>query len=376
MAGARDLSTLITPPKLRLPVKTVIAPQEENLILGAIRAELARGGQVYYLHNRVMTIDRCANKLSSLLPGAKVAVAHGQMPEEHLANIMEDFQNGQIDVLVCSTIIESGLDVPNANTIIIERADRFGLAELYQLRGRVGRWKQQAYAYMLLPKDQIIGSSARKRLAAIRRCSAFGSGFQLALRDLEIRGAGNILGSEQSGHLNLIGFDLYCRLLKQEIAKMQNREELIITLPETGIDFVCFGLNAPRGKIAASLPDTYIENDQLRISSYRQLGDIHDLEQLKEFAEQLEDIFGKLPSEVKNLLEVTKLRILLSRADCRKMIVANNQVSIFRKDGTVYRNRGVLPRLDSRDTPQMRLKQLQILAETVARQDNSKKVQQ
>ena len=376
MAGARDLSTLITPPKLRLPVKTVIAPQEENLILGAIRAELARGGQVYYLHNRVMTIDRCANKLSSLLPGAKVAVAHGQMPEEHLANIMEDFQNGHIDVLVCSTIIESGLDVPNANTIIIERADRFGLAELYQLRGRVGRWKQQAYAYMLLPKDQMIGSSARKRLAAIRRCSAFGSGFQLALRDLEIRGAGNILGSEQSGHLNLIGFDLYCRLLKQEIAKMQNREELIITLPETGIDFVCFGLDAPQGKIAASLPDTYIENDQLRISSYRQLGDIHDLEQLKEFAEQLEDIFGKPPSEVKNLLEVTKLRILLSRADCRKMIVADNQVSIFRKDGTVYRNRGVLPRLDSRDTPQMRLKQLQILAETVAKQDNSKKVQQ
>ena len=376
MAGARDLSTLITPPKLRLPVKTVIAPQEENLILGAIRSELARGGQVYYLHNRVMTIDRCADKLRSLLPGAKIAVAHGQMPEEHLALIMEEFQNGQLDVLVCSTIIESGLDVPNANTIIIERADRFGLAELYQLRGRVGRWKQQAYAYMLLPKDQIIGSSARKRLTAIRRCSAFGSGFQLALRDLEIRGAGNILGSEQSGHLNLIGFDLYCRLLKQEIAKMQNREEIIITLPETGIDFVSFGLNAPPGMIAASLPDTYIENDQLRISSYRQLGDIQDLEQLKEFSEQLEDIFGKLPDEAVNLLEVTKLRIMLSRADCRKLIVANNQISLFRKDGTVYRNRGVLPRLDPRDAPQLRLKQLQHLAETVAKQDNLKKVQQ
>ena len=374
MAGARDLSTLITPPKLRLPVKTVIAPQEENLILGAIRSELARGGQVYYLHNRVMTIERCAEKLRSLLPGAKIAVAHGQMPEEQLSIIMEDFQNGQIDVIVCSTIIESGLDVPNANTIIIERADRFGLAELYQLRGRVGRWKQQAYAYMLLPKDQIIGSSARKRLAAIRRCSAFGSGFQLALRDLEIRGAGNILGSEQSGHLNLIGFDLYCRLLKQEIAKMQNREELIITLPEAGIDFISFGLNAPKGSIAACLPDTYIENDQLRISAYRQLGDIQGLEQLKEFSEQLEDIFGKRPPEVDILLEVTRLRLILSRADCKKIIVANNQVSIFRNDGTVFRKNGIIPRLDPRDTPQMRLCQLQYLAEMVAKQDNSKKV--
>ena len=157
---------------------------------------------------------------------------------------------------------------------------------------------------------------------------------------------------------------------------MQNREEIIITLPEAGIDFVCFGLNAPPGKIAASLPDNYIENDQLRISSYRQLGDIHSVEQLKEFSEQLQDIFGKLPEATINLLEVTKLRILLSKADCRKMIVADNQVSIFRKDGTVYRNRGVLPRLDSRDTPQMRLKQLQHLAEMVAEQDNLKKAQQ
>ena len=173
----------------------------------------------------------------------------------------------------------------------------------------------------------------------------------------------------------MIGFDLYCRLLKQEIAKMQNREEIIITLPETGMDFVSFGLNAPKGMIAASLPDTYIENDQLRISAYRQLGDIQDLEQLKEFSEQLEDIFGKLPDEAVNLLEVTKLRIILSRADCRKLVVANNQISLFRKDGTVYRNQGVLPRLDPRDTPLMRLKQLQFLAETVAKQDNLKKVQ-
>ncbi|MBE6392187.1 MAG: DEAD/DEAH box helicase [Lentisphaerae bacterium] len=372
MAGARDLSTLITPPKLRLPVKTVISPQEEPLILGAIRSELARGGQVYYLHNRVKTIDRCAAKLRDLLPGTRIAVAHGQMEEEELAAVMEQFQEGSVDLLICSTIIESGLDVPNANTIIIERADRFGLAELYQLRGRVGRWKQQAYAYMLLPKDQIIGASARKRLAAIRRCSTFGSGFQLALRDLEIRGAGNILGSEQSGHLNLIGFDLYCRLLKQEIAKMQNREEIIIELPEIGLDFVCFALNAPKGKLAASLPDTYIGNDQLRIAAYRQLGDIQDLDKLKEFAEQLEDIFGKLPQEAVNLLEVARLRIILSRTSYRKLTVADGLVSISSPGGVVYRQRGVMPRLDHRDPPLLRIRQLQHLAAKIAKQENEK----
>ena len=370
MAGGRDLSTLITAPKLRLPVKTVIAPQEEPLILGAIRSELARGGQVYYLHNRVKTIERCAEKLRSLLPETRIAVAHGQMPEEELSAIMERFQDGRVDMLICSTIIESGLDVPNANTIIIERADRFGLAELYQLRGRVGRWKQQAYAYMLLPKDQIIGSPARKRLAAIRRCSTFGSGFQLALRDLEIRGAGNLLGSEQSGHLNLIGFDLYCKLLKQEIAKMQNREEIIIELPELGLDFVCFALNAPEGKIAASLPDTYIENDQLRIAAYRQLGDIQDIDALKEFALQLEDIFGKLPQETINLLEIARLKIMLSRTGYRKLTVANNLVSITRPGGIVYRQKGIMPRLDHRDPPLLRIRQLQHLVANIAKNES------
>ena len=188
MAGARDLSTLMTAPKLRLPVKTVIAPEEDNLIEQAIRAELARGGQVYYLHNRVRTIDEKAKQLKKLIPEARFAVAHGQMHEHELEEVMTRFLQGEVDCLICSTIIESGLDVPNANTILIERADRFGLAELYQLRGRVGRWKHQAYAYMLLPKSQLVSTDARKRLSAIRRCSNLGAGFQLALRDLEIRG--------------------------------------------------------------------------------------------------------------------------------------------------------------------------------------------
>ena len=208
---------------------------------------MARGGQIYYLHNRVQTIEECASHLRAIVPDARIAVAHGQMPEAELEEIMTRFLDGGIDCLVCSTIIESGLDVPNANTIIIERADRFGLAQLYQLRGRVGRWKHQAYAYMLLPKNQLVGSTAKKRLAAIRRCSTLGAGFQLALRDLEIRGAGNLLGSEQSGHLCMIGFDLYCRLLKQEIAHLRKNsadelqqlcDEDLLPEVELNIDFL------------------------------------------------------------------------------------------------------------------------------------------
>ena len=365
MAGARDLSTLVTPPKLRLPVKTVIAPQEDALVLAAIRAELARGGQVYYLHNRVMTIDHCAEKFRALLPDTRIAVAHGQMDEDELSVVMEGFQNGTVDMLICSTIVESGLDVPNANTMIIERADRFGLAELYQLRGRVGRWKQQAYAYMLLPGDQIIGTAARKRLAAIRRCSALGAGFQLALRDLEIRGAGNLLGAEQSGHLNMIGFDLYCRLLKQEIAKLQGKEEIILQMPEVSVDFIRPALKVPAGKLAAAFPETYIENDQLRIAAYRQLGEIHTLAQLTAFAGQLEDIYGKMPETVKILLELAKLRVTLCRTQFKKLVVADNVVSISSPGGVVYRRRGTIPRLDHRDPPRLRLRHLQAIVEGI-----------
>ncbi len=359
MAGARDLSTLVTPPKLRLPVKTVIAPQEDALVLAAVRAELARGGQVYYLHNRVKTIDHCAEKFRAMLPDTRIAVAHGQMEEEELSEVMEGFQNGSVDMLICSTIVESGLDVPNANTMIIERADRFGLAELYQLRGRVGRWKQQAYAYMLLPGDQIIGTAARKRLAAIRRCSALGSGFQLALRDLEIRGAGNLLGAEQSGHLNMIGFDLYCRLLKQEIGKLQGKEEIIFQMPELSIDFIRPALQVPPGKMAAAFPDDYIENDQLRIAAYRQWGEIHTPEQLTAFTEQLEDIYGKLPERAKMLLELAKLRVMLCRTPFKKLVVADGVVSISTPGGVVYRRRGAIPRLDPRDPPWLRLRHLE-----------------
>ena len=368
MAGARDLSTLVTPPKLRLPVKTVIAPQEDELIAAAIRAELARGGQIYYLHNRVQTIEECASHLRAIVPDARIAVAHGQMPEAELEEIMTRFLDGGIDCLVCSTIIESGLDVPNANTIIIERADRFGLAQLYQLRGRVGRWKHQAYAYMLLPKNQLVGSTAKKRLAAIRRCSTLGAGFQLALRDLEIRGAGNLLGSEQSGHLCMIGFDLYCRLLKQEIAHLRKNsadelqqlcDEDLLPEVELNIDFLHPALQtADKNIFPAAIPAEFIESERLRISAYRRLAEIRSESALDDFTAELRDRYGKIPESVNNLLILNRLRILAALGNIRKVSIVDGMVYLHGPGGTIYRQNGKLPRLDYRDSFKLRIRRL------------------
>ena len=366
MAGARDLSTLMTAPKLRLPVKTVIAPEEDRLIEQAIRAELARGGQVYYLHNRVRTIDDTAEHLKALVPEARFAVAHGQMHEHELEAVMTRFLEGEVDCLVCSTIVESGLDVPNANTILIERADRFGLAELYQLRGRVGRWKHQAYAYLLLPQSQLVSTDARKRLTAIRRCSTLGAGFQLALRDLEIRGSGNLLGSEQSGHLNTIGFDLYCQLLKQEVASLRGEHRELLPEVELGIDFVSFTLNAPAGQLAASIPPAYIGGDRLRLDAYRRLSGLEDEAGLAAYAEELRDRFGPLPETVKNLLEVVRLRILAARAGYEILTVADGRVILKNPGGTIFRINGKQPIISYANPPALRLK---LLLELLRRAD-------
>ena len=367
MAGARDLSTLMTAPKLRLPVKTVIAPEEDRLVVQAIEAELARGGQVYYLHNRVRTIEEVATKLRAMLPGVRFAVAHGQMPEEELEAVMTSFLEGKIDCLVCSTIVESGLDVPNANTIIIERADRFGLAELYQLRGRVGRWKHQAYAYMLLPKSQLVTSDARKRLSAIRCCSNLGAGFQLALRDLEIRGSGNLLGAEQSGHLNTIGFDLYCHLLKQEVGKLRGEKSEFLPEVEMAIDFISFTLTAPEGKLAAAFPPEYIGGDRLRLDAYRRLSAINSEAELADFAAELRDRYGKLPKCAETLLEVVRLRILAAQAGYEHFTVVDGRVTLNNPGGTIYRKKGLQPVIDYRNPPELRLVHLLALLREIPR---------
>lgn len=358
MAGARDLSTLMTAPKLRLPVKTVIAPEEDLLVVNAIKAELERGGQVYYLHNRVKTIEDKLQKLRLLVPEARFAVAHGQMHENELEVVMNAFLEGKIDCLVCSTIVESGLDVPNANTIIIERADRFGLAELYQLRGRVGRWKHQAYAYLLLPRSQLVSGDARKRLAAIRRCSNLGAGFQLALHDLEIRGSGNLLGSEQSGHLNSIGFDLYCQLLKQEVAKLSGQNVEFHPEVEMTIDFLNYTWKAPKGILPAALPPDYIGGERLRLAAYRKLSSLEKETELDDFANELRDRYGKLPVCAENLLSAIRLKILAARAGYELFTVADGRVTLRNPGGTVYRKNGLVPTIDYRNPPELRMVQL------------------
>ena len=220
LVGTKDMSTINTPPRNRKPIQTVVKETDDCLIRDAILRELARKGQLFFIHNRVESIEAAARKVSKLVPEAKIAFAHGQMPGKLLESIMHKFIHGQIDVLVSTTIVESGIDIPNANTLIVDRADLFGLSELYQLRGRVGRFDRNAFAYFLVPKGMVLTEESRKRLEAIQRFTYLGSGFNLAMEDLEIRGAGNILGTEQHGYISSIGFDLYCRILKETVSRL------------------------------------------------------------------------------------------------------------------------------------------------------------
>ncbi|MBR2508169.1 MAG: transcription-repair coupling factor [Lentisphaeria bacterium] len=355
MSGARDLSTLITPPNERLPVKTMIAPYNEKTICDAVNHEMSRSGQVFYLHNRVKTIDETACILQSMLPDCRIAVAHGQMAEKELESVMNDFQHGKIDCLVASTIIESGLDIPNANTIIIERADRFGLAQLYQLRGRVGRWKHQAYAYMLLPKNGLVSGDGQKRINAIRRCSNLGAGFQLALRDLEIRGSGNILGTEQSGYLNTIGFDLYCKMLRNEVDRMQNKPRRFLPEAEVGIDFLTLGVSAPPGKVVCGFPPSYIENETLRIGAYRKLSIQDSEESLQKLHDEFCDRFGKMPECAELMFTYTLIKLLASERGFRSVSLLGEVLSLSDGQRVYRKNDGRLPRISLRNPVDLRL---------------------
>lgn len=328
MTGIRDLSTIMTPPGLRMPVQTIVCKYDEKNIREALTREIQRGGQVFYLHNRIDTIENTCNKLKMLVPGANFAIAHGRMPEHELEKVMTAFLDGKTDVLVCTTIIESGLDIPNANTIIIERADRFGLAELYQLRGRVGRWTRQAYAYLLLPPHSILSGNVRERISAIRRYTQLGAGFKLALRDLEIRGAGNILGSEQSGHINKIGFELYCTFLKAAVAELKGNPEKIVPQTEISIDFLDFAHSSVKGRIAAALPPDYIPFEKLRIDVYRSLSRASDDEELDNISRELVDRYGKIPLIAQNLIKVYRIRLSLAKSGYKFLTVKNDEVTI------------------------------------------------
>lgn len=300
MIGIRDLSVIASPPGDRSPVQTFVMEYNPVVIQNAIQRELARGGQVYYLYNRVESIERVAAKISELVPEARVSVAHGKMSETQLENIMLDLINGEIDVLVCTTIIETGLDVPNANTIILENADCLGLSQLYQLKGRVGRSNRLSYAYFTYHEGKVLDSVAQKRLQAIREFTEFGAGFKIALRDLEIRGAGNILGKEQHGNMNLVGYDMYCLLLEQAVKELKGEE--ITEKCETSVDL----------KISAYIPETSVPDEKQRIDMYRRIASVTTDEDVLEAESEYIDRYGEVPESVDNLMKIALVKSMAS----------------------------------------------------------------
>lgn len=355
MSGVRDLSTIMSAPVQRLPIRTIVAQKEDPLLHAAIARELGRGGQVYYLYNRVATIEEEAAKIHQMFPAARIGVGHGQMAEGELEDVMSRFIEGKLDILVCTTIIESGIDIPNANTIIIDRADRFGLAELYQLRGRVGRWSRQAYAYLLLPRSGILTGDARKRIAAIRSYTHLGAGFKLAVRDLEIRGSGNILGAEQSGQINAIGFHLYCELLRACVGQLKG--ETIENPPETELflDFLVFASRPPNGKISACFPENYVNSPRLRIDCYRRLAAIASESRLDEYEKELRDRFGPLPPEAENMLDCARIRILAAQKKIGSVVCTDSRIYLERS-GAYLKPNGMVPRLELSDDLRRRLR--------------------
>lgn len=322
MTGARDLSVLKTPPRERVATETKIVRDSDAMVQSAIERELARGGQVYYLYNRVMTIVKAERRLRSLCPDAKVDVAHGQMPTMTLAEKMRRFAEGRTDVLICTTIVESGLDITRANTILVDRADRFGIAELYQLRGRVGRGARQGYAYFLLPEEGLVDADARERLDALRKHSGHGSGYNLSLRDLEIRGAGNLLGSEQSGHIAAIGFSLYCQLLQRTIAKMRGEAVHDVVDVSVNLDFIDFSPGSADRDSGASLPYDYVEEEAQRMDFHRRLAEAVTVKDVQRLRRELADRYGRLPAAAARLVKLAEFRVRcaarrVSRLDVR-----------------------------------------------------------
>ena len=368
LTGARDMSTIQTPPHDRLPVETIATHYDERLIRDAIQRELQRGGQVFFLHNRVTTIDTMRATLQTLVPDARILVGHGQMHADDLEEVMTQFVNGEADVLLSTTIIESGLDIPNANTIIIDRADRFGLSELYQLRGRVGRYKHQAYAYLLLPRHARLLTDVRKRISAMKQYATLGSGFKIAMRDLEIRGAGNLLGAEQSGHITAVGFELYCQLLKQSVGALKGenvkpRSEVRVALDflETGelVHDAGSGSGSSRSTQCAALPRHYVPEPHHRIELYRKLAQAAEKSLLEALQTEMRDRFGPLPAAVELLLAVAELKILAGGKSVTSIEVEDDKLKLIRA-GDYITLGGKFPRL-TKKAPQARLKEIKRL---------------
>ncbi|HEX9784536.1 MAG TPA: transcription-repair coupling factor [Opitutaceae bacterium] len=386
LTGARQLSVIETPPAERRPIQTVVRAYDEKLVADVIRRELRRGGQVFYLHNRVMTIDRVAARLREMMPDVRFGIGHGQMDEKDLERVMIDFIDGRFQVLVCTTIIESGIDIPNCNTIIIEGADRFGLSQLYQLRGRVGRFKHQAYAYLLLHRHSRLLDLARKRLNAIRQHNQLGAGFRIAMRDLELRGAGNLLGSEQSGHIVGVGFELYCQLLRQSISRLKGEPAAQSVRATVKLAFIIqgemrdevAGLGVSRRSdgftalkddeisddecppIEARIPADYVPELPLRVDIYRKMAMAGSVAEVRDLTKDLEDRFGKPPETVRALASLTEIRCLAEKKRILSVETEGNRlklrrVSPRRDDFVMLASR--FPRLTAR-TPLARLQEM------------------
>ncbi len=359
LVGVKDMSTIETPPLNRLPVETVVSAYDERLIRAAIDRELERQGQVFFLHNRVASIERVRDRIVDLCPSARVEIGHGQMDADELEGVMARFIAGKIDVLVCTTIIESGLDIPNANTIIIDRADQFGLADLYQLRGRVGRAEHKAYAYLLLPREMMTVGAARKRISAIKQYSSLGAGFRIAMRDLEIRGAGSILGTAQSGHIVAIGFDLYCQLLKQAVTQLKGKKPRLRLDVDLKLDFVATNEAAfvsPKSsapvraavsfpyKIPAFVPIMYVSDPSLRIRAYRDVAEIATHEQLQRLRRDWRDRFGPFPPAVDNLFVLIQIKLAAAKSGINRVEVRERKLMLTRR-GDFILVAGKFPRL-------------------------------
>ncbi|MFC2012800.1 transcription-repair coupling factor [Chloroflexota bacterium] len=330
LVSVRDMSTMETPPEERLPVKTFVAEYDDRLVREAVLRELERNGQVFFIHNRVQSIVFIAGKLQILVPEANVAVAHGRMKEDELETVMAEFARGKTDILVCTTIIESGLDMPNVNTLIVNNADRFGLTQLYQLRGRIGRGASLAYAYFLYDKGKRLTPTAEKRLKTIFEASALGSGFGIAMKDLEIRGAGNLLGMKQSGHISAVGFSLYCRLLSEAVEEQKAhrdgtpREKAIESrLPPPAIDL----------PLPTFIPEKCVADLNTRLSLYQKLATVTRAKQLDDIAREFKDRFGSLPPEVNNLLYAIRIKLLAARAGIESIATEGGKIAIRRFQG-------------------------------------------
>jgi transcription-repair coupling factor (superfamily II helicase) len=312
LTGIRETSTLATPPEERHPVLTYVGPYTDKQTSAAIRRELMREGQVFLVHNRVSTIERTAAKIRELVPEARVEVAHGKMSESRLEQIIVDFWERRFDVLVCTTIIETGLDISNANTLIVDGADKYGLSQLHQLRGRVGRGRERAYAYFLYPSEKPLGEVALERLKAVAAHNELGAGMQLAMKDLEIRGAGNLLGGEQSGHIQGVGFDLYIRLVGEAVADFRGEAEekaaeMKIELP-----------------VNAHLPHDYVPGERLRLEAYRKLAAALTNEAIDEVTAELVDRYGELPLPAQNLVQVARFRVAAREAGLSDVALQGN----------------------------------------------------